>query len=209
MTDKQTTKLYNKTITVGMTGASGAIYGLRLLKNLAQSNCRIFLMISSAAKIVLKQEEYIELPDTSDEIAAFFNKYLSCSSGQMCVYEKDDWFSPVASGSGAPKQMVICPCTAGTLSAVAHGSSDTLLERAADVVLKERGQLILVLRETPLSIIHIENMLKLSRAGVTILPAIPSFYNRPKTVTEVVDSVISRVLDHLGIKHNINPPWGA
>ncbi len=198
-----------KTVTVGMTGASGAIYGLRLLKYLTAGDCRIFLMLSDAAKIVLKQEDDLELPDTHQDIAAFLTEHLSASQGQLSVFEKKDWFTPVASGSGAPKQMVVCPCTAGTLSAIATGASDTLLERAADVVLKEQGRLILVPREMPLSTIHLENMLKLSRMGVTILPASPSFYNRPSTVLEVVDSVVSRILDHLGVGHQIKPKWGS
>jgi 4-hydroxy-3-polyprenylbenzoate decarboxylase len=201
-------KQFVDTITVGLTGASGAIYGLRLLKYLVATNYKLYLLISDAAKIVLDQEEDLELGDDPDAIGALLTEQLSAAEGQLTVFGNDDWFSPVASGGGSPDQMVVCPCTAGTLSAIAHGASDNLLERAADVVIKERKKLILVPRETPLSPIHLENMLKLSQMGVTILPASPSFYNRPKTVIGVVDSVVSRVLDHLGVPHQIAPKWG-
>jgi 4-hydroxy-3-polyprenylbenzoate decarboxylase len=202
-------KQFVKTVTVGMTGASGAIYGLRLLKYLCAANHQLYLLVSDAAKIVLDQEEDLELPEDPEAIGALLTQQLSAAEGQLTVFGNDDWFSPVASGGGAPDQMVVCPCTVGTLSAIAHGASDNLLERAADVVLKERKKLILVPRETPLSSIHLENMLKLSQMGVTVIPASPSFYNRPKTVIGVVDSVVSRVLDHLGVAHQIAPKWGV
>ena len=208
MASDRSDKQFEKTITIGITGASGSIYGLRLLKYLTAANHQIYLLISDAAKIVLDQEEDLELPSEPDEAGALLTQQLSATEGQLTVFGMDDWFSPVASGGGAPDEMVICPCTVGTVSAIAHGASDNLLERAADVVIKERKKLILVPRETPLSSIHLENMLKLSQMGVTIIPASPSFYNRPKTVIGVVDSVVSRVLDHLDVAHQIAPKWG-
>jgi len=124
------------------------------------------------------------------------------------VLARDNWMSPVASGSSAPKQMIVCPCSTGTLSAIANGASDNLLERAADVVIKEKGQLILVPREMPYSAIHLENMLKLARLNVTIMPASPGFYQQPKTVEDLVDFVVARVLDHIGVPQSLLPRWG-
>ena len=121
---------------------------------------------------------------------------------------KEEWFSPVASGAAAPKQMGVCPCSMGTVSAIANGASDNLLERAADVVIKERGQLILVPRESPFSAIHLENMLKLARLGVTIMPAAPGFYHEPKSIEDLVDFMVARILDHLGVEHELTRRWG-
>jgi 4-hydroxy-3-polyprenylbenzoate decarboxylase len=124
------------------------------------------------------------------------------------VFGREDWFAPVASGSNPPEAMVICPCTMGTLAAVAAGLSDNLIERAADVALKEGRKLILVPRETPFSSLHLENMLKLSRAGAVILPANPGFYHEPKRVEDLVDFIVARILDHLGVKHDLMQRWG-
>ncbi|QSA19149.1 UbiX family flavin prenyltransferase, partial [Vibrio furnissii] len=112
----------------------------------------------------------------------------------LVVCGKDDWFSPVASGSAAPKQMVVCPCSAGSVAAIAHGMSDNLIERAADVVMKERGQLLLVVRETPFSTLHLENMHKLSQMGVTIMPAAPGFYHQPQSIDDLIDFLVARIL---------------
>ncbi|OOF21345.1 aromatic acid decarboxylase [Salinivibrio sp. IB574] len=116
--------------------------------------------------------------------------------------------SPVASGSAAPKQMVVCPCSAGSLASIAHGLSDNLIERAADVVLKERGQLLLVVRETPFSTLHLENMHKLSQMGVTIMPAAPGFYHQPQSIDDLVDFMVARILDHIGAEQQLVPRWG-
>ncbi|MCP4714879.1 MAG: UbiX family flavin prenyltransferase [Deltaproteobacteria bacterium] len=202
------TKQFDRTITLGFTGASGAAYGLRLLSLLVESNCRVFLLLSRAARVVLATEADVQLPEKPADIIDYFSKCCSAEPGQITFFDDDDWFAPVASGSGAPKQMVICPCTAGTVSAIAHGASDNLLERAADVVIKERGQLILVPREMPYSTIHLENMLSLSRTGVTIMPASPGFYNKPVEVTQIIDSVVGRILDHLQIEQTIHCRWG-
>ena len=195
-------------ITVAITGASGAAYALRLLELLVQHKQRVFILVSDAARIVLETEEDITLPQDPQQATAFLQERFSAAPGRLRVFGPDEWTSPVASGSGAPKQMIVCPCTMGTLAAIAMGASDNLLERAADVVIKERGSLILVPREMPYSPIHLENMLKLSRMGVTIIPASPGFYNKPQTIADLVDSVVGRILDHAGIEHRMQPRWG-
>ena len=124
------------------------------------------------------------------------------------MFGREEWTAPVASGSNPPAAMVVCPCTAGTLSAIACGASNNLIERSADVMLKEQRKLILVVRETPFSAIHLENMLKLARLGVVTMPASPGFYNRPQTIDEIVDFMVGRVLDHLEIEHDLVKPWG-
>ncbi len=197
-----------KRITLAWTGASGAPYGLRLLECLLAADYHVYLLISSAARVVLATEHNLKLPAGPDAAKQALVALLGCDAEKLEVCGKEDWFSPVASGSAAPKQMVVCPCSAGTLAAVAHGMSDNLIERAADVVLKERGQLLMVVRETPFSTLHLENMLKLSKMGVTIMPAAPGFYHQPKSVEDLVDFMVARVLDHLGVEQGLVPRWG-
>ncbi|EGQ8393217.1 UbiX family flavin prenyltransferase [Vibrio cholerae] len=198
----------NRTITLAWTGASGAPYGLRLLQCLLAADYQVYLLISSAARVVLATEHGLKLPANPEAAQAALVKYLGCASDKLVVCGKEDWFSPVASGSAAPKQMVVCPCSAGSVAAIAHGMSDNLIERAADVVLKERGQLLLVVRETPFSTLHLENMLKLSHMGVTIMPAAPGFYHQPQSIDDLVDFMVARILDHLGIEQALVPRWG-
>ncbi len=195
-------------ITLAITGASGVQYGLRLLQCLLDAGERVQLMISSPARVVIATETDLDLPGQVSEMAAFFTDRFGAREGQLRVFGKQQWTAPVASGSSVSRAMVVCPCSTGTLSAIANGSSRSLIERAADVVLKERRQLIVVPRETPLSTIHLENMLKLSRLGVTILPASPAFYHRPSRISELVDHVVARILDHLTIGHSLAPRWG-
>lgn len=197
-----------KTITLAFTGASGAPYGLRLLHCLLAADYQVYLLISSAARVVLATEQDLKLPAAPDKAQAALVEYLQCDAEKLIVCGKEDWFSPVASGSAAPKKMVICPCSAGSVAAIAHGMSDNLIERAADVVIKERGQLLLVVRETPFSTLHLENMHKLSQLGVTIMPAAPGFYHLPQSIDDLVDFMVARVLDHLGIKQTLMTPWG-
>lgn len=197
-----------KAITLAITGASGAPYALSLLRALVEADCEVHLLISSAAKVVFATEENIKIPSKPDAAAAFFSEITKAKNEQIKVYGKEEWFSIVASGSSAPKQMVICPCSTGSLSAIASGACDNLIERAADVVIKERGQLIIVPREMPLSSIHLENMLKLSNTGVTIMPASPGFYHKPESIRDLVDFVVARILDHLQIKQVLVHPWG-
>ncbi|EGQ8591281.1 UbiX family flavin prenyltransferase [Vibrio cholerae] len=198
----------NRTITLAWTGASGAPYGLRLLQCLLAVDYQVYLLISSAARVVLATEHGLKLPANPEAAQAALVEHLGCASDKLVVCGKEDWFSPVASGSAAPKQMVVCPCSAGSVAAIAHGMSDNLIERAADVVLKERGQLLLVVRETPFSTLHLENMLKLSHMGVTIMPAAPGFYHQPQSIDDLVDFMVARILDHLGIEQALVPRWG-
>lgn len=196
------------TVTLALTGASGMPYGMRLLECLLQSPTRVYLIYSQAAQIVARQEMNLSLPARAKEAAAFLTERYAPQQGQLHVFGREEWFAPVASGSNPADAMVICPCTMGTLASVAAGLSDNLIERAADVMLKEKRPLILVPRETPLSTIHLENMLRLSRAGATILPANPGFYHHPDSVDAVVDFVVARVLDQLGIEHSLMSRWG-
>jgi len=196
------------TITLAITGASGAQYGLRLLQCLLAAECKVFLLLSDAAQVVIRTETDLDLPDTAEEQQSYLNALFATDDNQLQVLEKDDWFSPVASGSSSPSSMVICPASGGTLSAIAHGASNNLIERAADVALKERRQLILVPRETPYSQIHIENMLKLTLMGAMILPASPGFYMQPQTINELIDFIVARILDQLGIEQDLMPRWG-
>ncbi|WP_438864636.1 flavin prenyltransferase UbiX [Neptunicella sp.] len=202
------TQKKRKQITLAITGASGAPYALRLLECLLKADYQVFLLISSAARVVFITEQNFKIPANPDAASQFFAEHFKVTTEQVRVFGKDEWFSPVASGSAAPKQMVVCPCSTGTLSAIATGASDNLIERAADVVIKERGQLILVPREMPLSTIHLENMLKLSQIGATIMPAAPGFYHNPQSIDDLVDFVVARILDHLGLDQNLMERWG-
>ncbi|RRS10689.1 UbiX family flavin prenyltransferase [Pseudoalteromonas sp. J010] len=195
-------------ITLAFSGASGAPYGLRLLEVLVSLNYQVYVLISSAARVVLDTESSVKLSGNEQKASEQLQTLFAAKQQQIQVFGKDNWFSPVASGSAAPKQMVVCPCSAGSVSAIALGASDNLLERAADVVIKERGQLILVPRETPFSPIHLENMLKLSRLGVTIMPAAPGFYHQPQSIEDLVDFMVARILDHLNIEHTLAKRWG-
>ena len=197
-----------KTVTLAFTGASGMPYGLRLLECLLASGARVYLLYSPAAQIVAKQELELTLPTQPAATAAFFAERYGAKPGQLSVFGREDWFSPVASGSNPADAMAICPCSMGTLGAVASGLADNLIERAADVMLKERLPLVLVPRETPLSAIHLENMLKLARAGAVILPPAPGFYGRPQAIADLIDFIVARVLDQLGVSHRLGPRWG-
>ena len=195
-------------ITVAFTGASGLPYGLRLLECLLQSGQRVHLVYSKAAQIVAKQEMDFTLPNRPQDAEKMLVKRLGKFSGELHVFGRDDWYAPMASGSNPGDAMVICPCTMGTLAAVAAGLSDDLITRAADVMLKEKRPLILVPRESPFSAIHLENMLKLAHAGAVILPPNPGFYYHPQSVQELVDFVVARILDHLDVEHTLVKRWG-
>jgi len=199
-----------KTICLALTGASGMPYGLRLLECLLAADCRVQLLYSQAAQIVARQEMEFELPSRpADAKNALLKRYPAVDPAKLAVFGRDEWFAPVASGSNPPDAMVICPCSMGTLAAIAQGLADNLIERAADVVLKEARKLVLVPRETPLSTIHLENMLRLARAGAVILPPVPGFYQHPKSVDDIVDFVVARVLDQLGVEHDLMQRWGG
>ncbi len=199
---------FDSAITVAITGASGAPYALRLIECLVAANKQVYVLMSSAARVVFDTEVNIKVPGNPEAASEFFTEHFNAKAQQIIVFGKEQWFSPVASGSAAPKQMVVCPCSTGTLAAISQGMSDNLIERAADVVIKEKGQLVLVPRETPFSTIHLRNMLSLSELGATILPAAPGFYHQPQSIEDLVDFIVGRILDHLEIGQSIMPRWG-
>jgi 4-hydroxy-3-polyprenylbenzoate decarboxylase len=196
-------------ITLAITGASGAQYGLRLLECLLLADYSVYLLVSKAALMVLATETDLNLPSRRDALQARLAELYQAAPQQLQVFDREEWTAPVASGSAKTDAMIVCPCSTGTLSAVACGASNNLIERAADVAIKEGRKLILVPRETPLSAIHLEHMLKLAQLGVTILPASPGFYHRPQTVDQMVDFVVARILNQLGIEQKMLPPWGS
>ncbi|MCG9094022.1 flavin prenyltransferase UbiX [Laribacter hongkongensis] len=198
-----------RSLTLALTGASGLPYGLRLLDCLLDHDLEVRLLYSQAAQIVAQQELGLRLASRPDEARTALLAWMQRPDDvRLRVFGREEWFAPVASGSNPSDAMVICPCTTGTLAAIAHGLSDNLIERAADVSLKEGRKLVLVPRETPLSVIHLENMLTLARAGAIILPPAPGFYTHPRTVADMVDFVVARILDQLGLPHQLQPRWG-
>ncbi len=189
-----------KKIIVGITGASGSIFAHRLIEALLTLGHEVHLVITQNGRRVCSYE----LDQDMDEVIRGY----SALSDHLIVYENTDLFAKISSGSFKTDAMVIIPCSMGTLSKVAQGTSDTLLTRAADVMVKEKRQLILCVRESPLSSIHLLNMLKLSRMGVTIMPPMPSFYNKPKTLEESIENSVGRVLESLDIENPYHKVWG-
>ena len=190
-------------IVVAITGASGAPYAVRLLESLVAAERDVWLIVSSHGLRLLRTELDI------DSVDALRNRVGADAWRQLVkVYDDADRGAAPASGSARNAGMVICPCSMGTLSAISVGATRSLVERAADVMLKERRRLVLVPRETPLSAIHLQNMLRLTRAGAVILPAAPGFYNKPETIQELVDFVVARVLDQLDVEHSLSRRWG-
>lgn len=200
--------IYSKTITLALTGASGSQYALRLLQCLVAAKCRVYLLISRAATVVMNTETSHVMPLSTADQQQFFESFANAAPGQLLMFDKEDWFSPVASGSNAPDAMVICPASGGTIAAVAMGASNNLIERAADVMIKERRPLIVVPRETPLSTIHLQNMLTLSQNGCIVLPASPGFYHNPEKIDDLIDFIVARILDQLQLGHELMPRWG-
>ncbi len=199
----------NKRITLIMTGASGAQYGIRLLEELVKAKIEVSLLLSRPAQLVINTETSYKVPSRASEVEKYFSNLFNAAPEQIKAYEREQWMAPIASGSGVADATIVCPCTTGTLSSIAVGSSNNLIERAADVALKERKKLILVIRETPFSEIHLENMLKLARMGAVILPANPGFYHKPETLDDIIDFMVARILEHLDIKQDILPMWGS
>lgn len=197
------------TIALALTGASGMAYGLRLLECLLAARCRVWLVYSPAAQIVARQECALTLSAQPRAAARALRSRFRCDDAQLQVFGHDDWMAPIASGSNPADAMAICPCTMGTVGAVANGLADNLIDRAADVMLKERRPLVLVPRETPLSVVHLDNLLRLAKAGAVVLPPVPGFYDRPQSVSDLVDFVVARVLDQLKVEHRIGPRWGT
>src|SRR3990167_5265661 len=204
-----------QSITLAITGASGAQYGLRLLQVLTQHKTTVHCLLSDAARVVIAAEVNADfparnaMPEPAAATADFLATHMGIDADYLILPDRHDWFSWVASGSSAPRRMVVCPCSMGTLAAIAHGMSDNLIERAADVVIKERGRLVLVPREAPLSVIHLQNMLVLAQAGAVILPAAPGFYAKPQSIADLVDGVVQRILDQLDLDIDIATRWVA
>lgn len=198
---------------VAATGASGAVYCLRLIEELIKRGNDVVLTISPCGFLLMDEELGLALE--GGDVAATFLEFIekrgalrgAVDPGSLSYTRYDDLASPLASGSALNKEMVICPCSMGTLARVAAGTSTNIIERAADCVLKEGGRLVLVPRETPLSSIHLENMLRLAHAGARILPAMPAFYHRPETIEEIVDFVVGKILDTLGIENSLYRRW--
>jgi len=199
---------YTKTVAVALTGASGIQYGLRLIECLVQANCQVYVLMSKPARVVMGMDTDIPVPARTADVEKEFSVRYKASPGQLKAFGQEQWTAPVASGSGVPDAMVVCPCTTGSLAAIAAGNCNNLLERAADVVLKERKQLIIMPREMPFSTIHLENMLRLANAGAVIMPPNPAFYQRPSTIDELIDFVVARVMDQLEVPQTLMPRWG-
>ena len=191
---------------LGVTGASGAPYARRLLHALAAADCEVGVSISGAAIEVLATELYGDASLSTDEVVT---RFTEGTGDQVTVYASNDWRAPYASGSAKVDGYVICPCSMGTLGTIASGAMQNLIHRAASVALKEERKLIVCPRETPLSTIHLENMLTLRRAGATILFLAPGFYHGAESVDQLVDFVVARILDQLGLENALMPRWGA
>jgi len=198
----------NRHYSVAITGASGAVYGVRLIQELLAAGNRLSVLISSSGFTVLKEEMGLDWSGYEELANKLLHAYFNAAPDRLTFYSETNFFSPLASGSAAPDAMIVAPCSMGSLARIAAGLSGTLLERAADVMLKEGKPLLLLPRETPFSAIHLENMLKLARLGVRIVPAMPGFYGQPQTVDDIVNFVVGKVLDQLGVEGNLFTRWG-
>jgi flavin prenyltransferase len=196
-----------KRIFVALTGASGSIYGLRLVEQLCLNGFEVTFSASCSGTQVCREETGLDLSGDPARALERLYAHLEVEAGIELVHP-DDLFCPAASGSAAPDAMIVAPCSMGTLARIANGNSGNLIERASDVMIKEHRPLLLVPRETPLSAIHLENMLRLSRVGVQIIPAMPAFYHRPDSVISMVDFVVGKLLDQLGVQHELYRRWG-
>lgn len=193
---------------VAVTGASGVVYGVRLIEILLRSNCEVHLIISPSGWSVIRQEMQDDAWDNFNFSALLPPELKPAAEQLIHLHRHDDYFTPLASGSFLTGGMVVCPCSGSTLSAIAHGTSNNLIQRAADVHLKERRKLILVPRETPLSLVHLDNLRRAAEAGAVILPASPGWYHGVRSVQDLVDFVVARILDQLGINHQLMRRWG-
>ncbi|MDH3975718.1 MAG: UbiX family flavin prenyltransferase [Deltaproteobacteria bacterium] len=198
----------NDAITVAITGASGSIYAIRLVEALLKYNKKVNLLITEAGFLVMNEETGFNWRGDKNRVNEQIRAHFRAGE-ELIYYDNSNFYSPLASGSSGRGTMIICPCSMGTLGRIASGISGNLLERAADVVLKERGNLIIVARETPLNDIHLENMLKLSRMDARIVPAMPAFYQKPETIEDLVDFVVGKVLDQVGVEHDLFKRWGS
>lgn len=194
-------------IVVGITGASGSIYGIRLVAELLRAGKQVTLLLTEAGRQVAALETDLALPDEAGPCREALRAYFQAAE-RLDYAPLNDFFVPIASGSSAPDGVVICPCSMGTAGRIAAGLSDNLLERVADVALKENRPLLLVPRETPFNQLHLENLLRLSRAGARILPAMPGFYQQPQSIDELVNFIVGKILDSLAIDHQLFQRWG-
>jgi len=197
------------TYTVAISGASGAPYALRLLQALIKSGHSIYLSISGDGLSILNDETGLMLKGSETDIQNALEKHLGAKEGQIAYFDEDNMYAPIASGSAKVDAMVVVPCSMKALASIAHGFASNLIERAADVMLKEKRKLIIVPRETPLSAIHLRNMLTLAEAGCHIIPAMPAFYHHPQKISDMVDFVTGRVLDSMGVENDLSPRWGG
>lgn len=197
-----------QTVTLAFTGASGLPYGMRLLECLLQADKTVWLLYSQAAQVVAQQEMALTLPTSPGACRELLLTRFQVAPEKLHVFGKDQWFAPPASGTNPADAMIMCPASMGAVAAVAHGTSDHLIERAADVALKERRPLIIVPRETPFSTLHLQNLLKLSEMGAIILPPSPGFYHHPQSMDDLIDFVVARILDQLRIPHTLMRKWG-
>jgi 4-hydroxy-3-polyprenylbenzoate decarboxylase len=194
--------------TVGITGASGAGYGLRVLQALVAGGHNVYVSITRDGMHILGDETGLALKGSETDIQNALEKHLGAREGQVRYFDEDNLYAPVASGSAKVDGMAVVPCSMKALSSLANGFASNLIERAADVALKERRKLIIVPRETPLSPIHLRNMLSLAEAGCHIIPAMPAFYHRPRRIEDLVNFIAGRVLDALGVENDLSPRWG-
>ena len=196
-------------ISVALSGASGAQYGLRLIEVLVEKGYPVNVLLTNAALMVLALEMEIHLGNSlSEQKKRLMARFKIEDEDLLHIYSEKDWTAPLASGSNTSKAMVICPCSMGMLAAVATGQSNNLIERAADVMIKERKHLMLVVREAPFNQIHLENMLTLSKMNVQIMPANPGFYHQPQSVEDIIDFMVARILDQIAISHDLMMRWG-
>ncbi len=196
-------------IILTLTGASGACYGLRLCQELLAMDHAVSLLASAAGLTVLERETGLDWRGAAPDVTDRLRRHFSVADDRLQYWAADDLLAPIASGSAAADAMIVCPCSMGTVARIAAGISGSLPERCADVMIKEQRPLVLVPRETPLSAIHLENMLKLARLGVRLVPAMPAFYHQPATVADQVDFVVGKVLEALGLGHGLYRPWGS
>lgn len=194
--------------TVAISGASGAPYALTLLEQLVQKGHSVFVSISGEGLSIMHDETGLLLKGSETDIQCILERHLKAQEGQITYFDEDNMYATIASGSAPVDAMVVIPCSMKTLASIAHGFASNLIERAADVTMKERRRLIIVPRETPLSSIHLRNMLTLSDMGCTIIPAMPAFYHKPTRVSDMVNFVVGRVMDALKVDNDLSPRWG-
>jgi len=195
--------------TIAITGASGAPYGIRVLESLIKGGHHVYLTITGDGLHILNDETGLMLNGSEKDIQLALEKHIAAKEGQLRYFNEDNMYAPIASGSAKVDGMVVIPCSMKALSSIANGFASNLIERAADVTIKEKRKLIIVPRETPLSTIHLRNLLALSEIGCHIIPAMPAFYHHPKKLQDMIDFLAGRVLDALGVENDLSPRWGV